>query len=123
MKKYLTFLGLMRFISRKVENFLKQNVCPVLIISYEMLLRGIERLRHESFDLLLCDEGHRLKNGQIKTSSLLASLDVRKRIILTGTPVQNDLQVGTNVFFRIFIQSLVRAKSGTVWVGKRKKMP
>ncbi|KAF5347884.1 hypothetical protein D9757_013422 [Collybiopsis confluens] len=41
--------------------------------------------------LLLCDEGHRLKNSDSLTFQALNSLDVKRRVILTGTPIQNDL--------------------------------
>ncbi|XP_029426677.1 DNA repair and recombination protein RAD54B isoform X2 [Nannospalax galili] len=76
----------------KVEEFIKSTFYSVLIISYEMLLRSLDQIRTIKFDLLICDEGHRLKNSAIKTTTALVSLSCEKRIILTGTPVQNDLQ-------------------------------
>ena len=42
-------------------------------------------------DLLICDEAHRLKNDATQTSSTLAALKTRKRILLSGTPLQNRL--------------------------------
>jgi SNF2 family DNA or RNA helicase len=43
-------------------------------------------------DVLICDEGHRLKNvGGTKTIQALAQCRARRRIVLSGTPVQNDL--------------------------------
>ncbi|CAG8532179.1 3579_t:CDS:10 [Diversispora eburnea] len=60
-------------------------VNPVLIISYESLRTHIEELINTQIGLLLCDEGHRLKN------STLNSLQVQRRVILSGTPIQNDL--------------------------------
>ena len=42
-------------------------------------------------DLLICDEAHRLKNAETATNQALAQLDCRRRILLTGTPLQNDL--------------------------------
>nr|XP_045620882.1 DNA repair and recombination protein RAD54B-like isoform X1 [Procambarus clarkii] len=78
--------------SNKVEQFSKQQHSGIMIISYEMFMRSVDLIETLNFDLLLCDEGHRLKNVSIKTTSLLASLSCRRRIILTGTPVQNDLQ-------------------------------
>lgn len=36
------------------------------------------------FGLIICDEGHRLKNSSIKTSSALSSLSCSRRVILTG---------------------------------------
>uniref|UniRef100_A0A4W2HFF1 DNA repair and recombination protein RAD54B n=1 Tax=Bos indicus x Bos taurus TaxID=30522 RepID=A0A4W2HFF1_BOBOX len=76
----------------KVEEFTKSPFYSVLIISYEMLLRSLDQIKNVKFDLLICDEGHRLKNSTIKTTAALISLSCEKRIILTGTPVQNDLQ-------------------------------
>uniref|UniRef100_A0A8C7A3Z9 RAD54 homolog B n=1 Tax=Neovison vison TaxID=452646 RepID=A0A8C7A3Z9_NEOVI len=76
----------------KVEEFTKSPFFSVLIISYEMLLRSLDQIKSVKFDLLICDEGHRLKNSAIKTTTALMSLSCEKRIILTGTPVQNDLQ-------------------------------
>ncbi|XP_066547711.1 DNA repair and recombination protein RAD54B isoform X2 [Amia ocellicauda] len=76
----------------KVEEFINSMLSNVLIISYEMLLRSIQQIQREEFSLIICDEGHRLKNSNIKTSSALSSLSCERRIILTGTPVQNDLQ-------------------------------
>eukprot|EP00069_Balaena_mysticetus_P010353 bmy_20620T0 len=76
----------------KVEEFTKSPFYSVLIISYEMLLRSLDQIKNIKFDLLICDEGHRLKNSTIKTATALISLSCEKRIILTGTPVQNDLQ-------------------------------
>ncbi|CAI9624054.1 unnamed protein product, partial [Staurois parvus] len=76
----------------KVEEFINSPLYPVLIISYEMLLRSMDQIQSLGFDLIICDEGHRLKNSSIKTTSALSSLSCSKRIILSGTPIQNDLQ-------------------------------
>lgn len=43
------------------------------------------------FGLLICDEGHRLKNDATKLTKLLDAVDCKRRIVVTGTPVQNDL--------------------------------
>ncbi|XP_064240447.1 DNA repair and recombination protein RAD54B isoform X5 [Aotus nancymaae] len=76
----------------KVEEFIKSVFYSVLVISYEMLLRSLDQIKDIKFDILICDEGHRLKNSAIKTTTALISLSCDKRIILTGTPIQNDLQ-------------------------------
>nr|XP_018906080.1 PREDICTED: DNA repair and recombination protein RAD54B-like [Bemisia tabaci] len=71
---------------------LPANRNPVLIISYEMYVKSAEDLSEIKFDLLICDEGHRLKNTNIKVATCLNKLDCSRRILLTGTPIQNDLQ-------------------------------
>ena len=67
---------------------------PVLILSYEMFTRAFSSIEDNlSFDLLVCDEGHRLKNSAAKASQYLASMaSIDKRIVLTGTPLQNELK-------------------------------
>ncbi|KAJ3025721.1 UNVERIFIED_CONTAM: DNA-dependent ATPase protein rad54 [Siphonaria sp. JEL0065] len=64
---------------------------PVLIISYESLRGYSELLSRTEIGLLLCDEGHRLKNADSQTYVSLNGLNAKRRVILTGTPVQNDL--------------------------------
>ncbi|XP_039378022.1 DNA repair and recombination protein RAD54B isoform X5 [Mauremys reevesii] len=76
----------------KVEEFINSPLHSVLIISYEMLLRTLDQIQTIEFNLLICDEGHRLKNSSIKTTTALVSLSCERRIILSGTPIQNDLQ-------------------------------
>lgn len=66
-------------------------VRPVLIVSYETLRLNVDELKNTPIGLLLCDEGHRLKNGDSLTFTSLNSLNVQKRVILSGTPIQNDL--------------------------------
>ncbi|KAK2855635.1 DNA repair protein rhp54 [Arthroderma sp. PD_2] len=66
-------------------------VRPVLIVSYETLRMNTDELRDTHIGLLLCDEGHRLKNADSQTYVALNRLNVQKRVILSGTPIQNDL--------------------------------
>lgn len=66
-------------------------VKPVLIISYETLRRNVKELENCHIGLLLADEGHRLKNGESLTFTALNGIDCPRRVILSGTPIQNDL--------------------------------
>ncbi|THG14151.1 hypothetical protein TEA_020571 [Camellia sinensis var. sinensis] len=65
----------------------------VLIVSYETFRMHSSKFNHDgSCDLLICDEAHRLKNDQTLTNRALASLSCKRRILLSGTPMQNDLE-------------------------------
>ena len=50
------------------------------------------RTPQDSCDLLICDEAHRLKNDATLTNRALAGLACKRRVLLSGTPMQNDLQ-------------------------------
>ncbi|KAL1440382.1 hypothetical protein MTO96_009426 [Rhipicephalus appendiculatus] len=55
--------------NNKIDIFLNDpSMYPVLILSYEMYMRVSNSLSGINFDLLICDEAHRLKNANIKTT-------------------------------------------------------
>jgi DNA repair and recombination RAD54-like protein len=64
---------------------------PVLIISYETFRSHAEVLTKAPIGLVICDEGHRLKNSENQTYTALNQLQTQRRILLSGTPIQNDL--------------------------------
>lgn len=66
-------------------------VRPVIIVSYETLRNLTAELGNAPIGLLLCDEAHRLKNSQNQTYTTLNTINVQRRVLLTGTPIQNDL--------------------------------
>lgn len=69
------------------------SVHPVLVISYDMFRCFAEAFNTvESLEVLICDEGHRLKNAYgTKTTLALSNCIATKRVLVTGTPVQNNL--------------------------------
>ncbi|EZG43776.1 SNF2 family amine-terminal domain protein, partial [Gregarina niphandrodes] len=80
----------------KLEGFKYDRVSKVLIVSYEAVRMHLKLIKNKlKFDLIIADEAHRLKNSESGISSAIASMDCRKRLLLTGTPLQNDL----NEFF------------------------
>ncbi|KAL0581838.1 helicase [Marasmius crinis-equi] len=61
----------------------------------QVLVVGYERLRTQGnidlIGLIVCDEGHRLKSSKNKTYASFKAFNTPRRIILSGTPIQNDL--------------------------------
>ncbi|CAA6658138.1 unnamed protein product [Spirodela intermedia] len=63
----------------------------VLLTTYEMVLADASHLRSVSWEVLVVDEGHRLKNSGSKLFSLLNTFSFQHRVLLTGTPLQNNI--------------------------------
>ncbi len=74
-----------------LNDFIKGRVYQIVIIGYEKLRLIQDSIREVKIDLIVCDEGHILKNINNKISKAIISLNCNKRIILSGTPIQNDL--------------------------------
>lgn len=65
----------------------------VLITTYELLLRDVGFLQRFRWRLLVVDEAHRLRNPTAQLHVMLnRDYHTDKRLLLTGTPVQNNLR-------------------------------
>ncbi|MBN3289415.1 ERC6L protein, partial [Polypterus senegalus] len=85
--------------SRSLEENLKtiQENGDVLITTYQMLVNRLEMLSHHRskdfiWDIVIFDEAHKLKKPANKTTKAASVIPSKTRILLTGTPVQNNLQ-------------------------------
>lgn len=64
---------------------------PIIVTSFEIAIRDRSALAGFTWKYLAVDEGHRLKNMDSKLLRDLKSLNSENRVLLTGTPLQNNL--------------------------------
>uniref|UniRef100_A0A673KJY0 Chromodomain-helicase-DNA-binding protein 1-like n=1 Tax=Sinocyclocheilus rhinocerous TaxID=307959 RepID=A0A673KJY0_9TELE len=64
----------------------------VLLATYEMCLKDASYLKSWKWKILVVDEAHRLKNQESLLHQTLREFTVGFRVLLTGTPIQNNLQ-------------------------------
>lgn len=64
---------------------------PVVITSYDVALNDYKVLARYKWKYLVVDEGHRLKNFNCKLLRHLKMLPVDNTLLLTGTPLHNNL--------------------------------
>ncbi|KAJ3749171.1 SNF2 family N-terminal domain-containing protein [Lentinula detonsa] len=74
-----------------VKTFASSPRQQVLIVGYERLRNVMKEIATCGVGLVICDEGHRLKSSKAKTSTVFKQLSTLRRVILSGTPIQNDL--------------------------------
>lgn len=61
------------------------------ICNYEQVLRDLPSIERANWDLIVLDEGQRIKNWEAKTSRVVKSLKSPYALVLTGTPLENRL--------------------------------
>ncbi|QOC21387.1 DEAD/DEAH box helicase [Wenzhouxiangella sp. AB-CW3] len=64
----------------------------LVLTSYPLVLRDIDRLREQRWHLLILDEAQAIKNPRARVSREVRTLDARHRLSLTGTPLENRLE-------------------------------
>uniref|UniRef100_A0A8C4R9I4 Helicase, lymphoid specific n=1 Tax=Eptatretus burgeri TaxID=7764 RepID=A0A8C4R9I4_EPTBU len=67
------------------------NICPVIITSYEIAMKDRKHLQYISWRYLILDEGHRIKNKKCRLIRELKQYHTDNKLLLTGTPLQNNL--------------------------------
>ncbi len=61
------------------------------VCNYEQVLKDILHIERTRWDLIVLDEGQRIKNWEAKTSRVIKGLASRFALVLTGTPLENRL--------------------------------
>lgn len=63
----------------------------LVVGSYDIVRKDIEFFESIQWNYCVLDEGHIIKNGKTKSAKATKRLHAYHRLILTGTPVQNDV--------------------------------
>ncbi|KAM9365366.1 TATA-binding protein-associated factor 172 isoform 2-T2 [Pholidichthys leucotaenia] len=63
----------------------------LIVASYDVVRNDIDFFRNIKFNYCILDEGHIIKNGKTKLSKAIKQLAANFRVILSGTPIQNNV--------------------------------
>lgn len=65
--------------------------CFFTVCNYEQVMRDLQVIDRTHWDLIVLDEGQRIKNWESKTSRMIKGLRSRFALVLSGTPLENRL--------------------------------
>jgi ATP-dependent DNA helicase len=77
--------------SKISADFDDEGELPVIVTSYDIAINDRKYLQKYKWKYLVVDEAHRLKNFECKLIIELRQLFTDNRLLLTGTPLQNNL--------------------------------
>lgn len=69
----------------------KFDRCNIIITSYDIVRKDIDFLRKVAWNYCILDEGHIIKNSRSKITHAVKQLKAEHRLILSGTPIQNNV--------------------------------
>jgi len=93
-KTYAPFLSVTAYVGSPAERKnLKDHLdkMDVVITSYDVCRNDIDVVDRYNWNYVVLDEGHLIKNPKAKTSMAVKKLQSNHRLILTGTPIQNNV--------------------------------
>ncbi len=95
-KKWLPSARVFKMWARKelkdeIQERLLAHDWDVMITSYESCVKMMPQLRRYFFEGLILDEAHKIKNEQTVLAKKLREINTTFRLLLTGTPLQNNL--------------------------------
>lgn len=70
----------------------EKKAFPVVVTSFEVAMMDRAQLSHLKWKYIVVDEGHRLKNMNCRLIQELKRFSSAQRLILTGTPLHNNLK-------------------------------
>jgi superfamily II DNA or RNA helicase len=75
----------------RARDFARMPAHDVVLTTYPLLWRDIDRLVAQPFHIVILDEAQAVKNATGRSAGALRRLQTRHRLCLTGTPLENHL--------------------------------
>ncbi|KAJ0503173.1 putative DNA helicase chromatin remodeling SNF2 family [Helianthus annuus] len=89
--KILTYFGNAKERKHKRQGWMKPNTFHVCITTYRLVIQDSKIFKRKKWKYLILDEAHLIKNWKSQRWQTLLNFNAKRRILLTGTPLQNDL--------------------------------
>ncbi|AQK54391.1 Protein PHOTOPERIOD-INDEPENDENT EARLY FLOWERING 1 [Zea mays] len=89
--KILTYFGSAKERKQKRQGWMKPNFFHVCITTYRLVIQDSKVFKRKKWKYLILDEAHLIKNWKSQRWQTLLNFNSKRRILLTGTPLQNDL--------------------------------
>ncbi|CCD26512.1 chromatin-remodeling ATPase INO80 NDAI_0H03390 [Naumovozyma dairenensis CBS 421] len=83
---------LRKFWDRKNLRYTKDSPFHVMITSYQMVVSDVTYLQKMKWQYMILDEAQAIKSSSSSRWKNLLSFHCRNRLLLTGTPIQNNMQ-------------------------------
>ncbi len=89
--KVLSYYGSIEERKRKRQGWKTDDMWNVCVTSYQIVLQDQQVFKRRQWHYMILDEAHNIKNFKSKRWQTLLTFNTQARLLLTGTPLQNNL--------------------------------
>jgi helicase SWR1 len=89
--KILTYYGDIEERKAKRRGWMADDAFNVVITSYQLVLKDASSFKRRRWHYMILDEAHNIKNFRSERWQTMMTFNTRARLLLTGTPLQNNL--------------------------------
>lgn len=89
--KVLTYYGSQAERKQKRRGWMDNDLWHVVITSYQLVLQDQKNFKRRNWHYMILDEAHNIKNFRSQRWQTMLTFKTRARLLLTGTPLQNNL--------------------------------
>ncbi|KAG9297571.1 hypothetical protein G9A89_007646 [Geosiphon pyriformis] len=105
----LTYYGSPRERKEKRMGWSKEHKFNVCITSYQLVVQDQNVFRKKRWHYLILDEAHNIKNFRSQRWQTLLNFNSTRRLLLTGTPLQNNLMELWSLLYFLMPQGVSQA--------------
>lgn len=78
-------------VRRPLRHQIGASTCDIVVTSYDVARNDVDILVEHDYNYCVLDEGHIIKNAQSKSTCAVKRIRAEHRLILSGTPIQNNV--------------------------------
>ncbi|SCU83656.1 LAMI_0C04060g1_1 [Lachancea mirantina] len=110
--KVLTYYGSPQQRKEKRKGWNKSDAFHICITSYQLVVHDQHSFKRKKWQYMILDEAHNIKNFRSTRWQALLNFNTDRRLLLTGTPLQNNLAELWSLLYFLMPQTAVDKKGG-----------
>ncbi|CAI4058914.1 chromatin-remodeling protein SWR1 SKDI_04G5460 [Saccharomyces kudriavzevii IFO 1802] len=108
--KVLTYYGSPQQRKEKRKGWNKPDAFHVCIVSYQLVVQDQHSFKRKRWQYMVLDEAHNIKNFRSTRWQALLNFNTQRRLLLTGTPLQNNLAELWSLLYFLMPQTIIDGK-------------
>lgn len=108
--KVLTYYGSPQQRKEKRKGWNKPDAFHICIVSYQLVVQDQNSFKRKRWEYMILDEAHNIKNFRSTRWQALLNFNTRRRLLLTGTPLQNNIAELWSLLYFLMPQTITDGK-------------